>query len=544
MMSFFLTPFVIIFVGTILALVREKKRISSRQSQLIAFSFLVLLLILSVVLYYDILLWPFNFDGKPVAGSIWMFHTDYTGIYKRPTPPDSLSVNIWLIVPEFISFIMLLLYPLWMWASHRLTMIFIKRRRPKKGLPRVVILGAGFAGLSATRYLAEYPFEVKLVDKNNYHTFSPLLYQVGAAELAPHQIIAPLRSILRKQSNVSFLMGEVTGINFDDKTVYVGTKNEISYDYLIVALGSTPYFFGVPGASENTFKLNSLDQAIKLRNHILSCFEQAVQESNPDLRRSLLTFTIVGGGPTGVEFAGALCELVYGTLVKDYPTLDFKEVRIILLEAIERLLLAMPEKIGNYTLQRLQKMGTEVHLNSIVSEITSEAVYVKDGDKIPSKTIVWAAGSQGFPKAKEWGLETVARGQIKLLPTLQVPEHPNVYVTGDLAYFERDGKPLQMVAPVAVQQGKTAARNILRELKGLELKKFSYFDRGTLAVIGRNKAAGQIRNLSFTGFFAWLVWLIVHIYYLIGFRNRLYVLTNWAWDYFLRDRIERLILPC
>ncbi|MFX1535112.1 MAG: NAD(P)/FAD-dependent oxidoreductase, partial [Promethearchaeota archaeon] len=284
--------------------------------------------------------------------------------------------------------------------------------------------------------------------------------------------------------------------------------------------------------------------AIKLRNHILNCFEQAVQESDPELRRSLLTFTIVGGGPTGVEFAGALCELVYGTLVKDYSTLDFKEVQIILLEAIERLLLAMPEKLGNYTLQRLQRMGTEVRLNSIVNEITSEAVYVKDGSKISSKTVVWAAGAQGYPRAKEWGLTTMGRGQIKLLPTLQVKEHPNVYVTGDLAYFERDGKPLQMVAPVAVQQGKTAARNILRELKGLELKQFSYFDRGTLAVIGRNKAAGQVRSLSFTGLFAWLVWLVVHIYYLIGFRNRIYVLTNWALDYFLRDRTERLILPC
>ncbi|MFX1535113.1 MAG: FAD-dependent oxidoreductase, partial [Promethearchaeota archaeon] len=248
-MSFFITPIVIIFIGTILALVRGRRSLSPRQSQLIAFSLLGLFLILSVLLYYDILLWPFNFDGNPVTGSIWMFHTDYTGIYKRPTPPDSLSVNIWLIVPEFVSFIMLLLYPFWMWASYRLTMTFIKSRMPKKELPRVVILGAGFAGLSATQYLAEYPVEVILVDKNNYHTFSPLLYQVGAAELAPHQIIAPVRSILRKQSNVSFLKGEVTGINFDNKTVYVGTKNEISYDYLIVALGSAPYFFDVPGAS-------------------------------------------------------------------------------------------------------------------------------------------------------------------------------------------------------------------------------------------------------------------------------------------------------
>lgn len=408
--------------------------------------------------------------------------------------------------------------------------------------PRVVVVGAGFGGLQAVRTLAGAPADVVLLDRNNYHTFLPLLYQVAAAELEATDISYPVRTILRKLPNASFLMAEVKRIDLDGGFVEADGLF-MSYDFLILAAGSVPHFFGVEGAAEYAFPLYSLSQGIALRSHILRCFERAVHEADTAKRQRMLTFAIVGGGPTGVEFAGALAELIHGPLVKDYPDLDPQEVRIVLLEALDSLLSFLPEKLPNYTLTRLRKMCVDVRLKAIVNQITPQSVHLKDGTVIPTETVAWTAGVRGDPRIQDWGLPTARGGRVQVLPTLQVPEHPAVYVVGDLAYLEMDGRPLPMVAWVAKGQGKAAARNIARQIAGQELKPYRYRDLGSMVTIGRNAGVARLGNQAFTGLLAWVAWLTVHLITLIGFRNRLMVLLSWAWDYFFFERAARLILP-
>ncbi len=408
--------------------------------------------------------------------------------------------------------------------------------------PNIVIVGAGFGGLWAARALANSPTDVLLVDRNNYHTFMPLLYQVAAAELSPSQIINPVRSILRRQRNLRFSVAEVEAIKLEENTLRF-KGGALAYDYLILAPGSTPYFFGTPGADEYAYTLRTLDDGVTLRNHVLSCFERAVDEPDQELRQRLLTFAIVGGGPTGVEFTGALYELIHGNLRKDFSGLDFRQVRVVLLEALDGLLPGMRKRLGRYALARLQTMGIEVKLNTPVGRVEKETVYLQNGEIIPTETVVWTAGHRGHPLAEASGLATDRRGQVAVEPTLQLPGHSNVYVVGDLAAFNMDGKPLPMVAPVAMQQGEAAAENILRQTRGEEPQPFRYRDSGMLAVIGRNAAVADFGRLSFTGFFAWLLWLVVHLIKLIGFRNRLQVLVNWAWSYFFFDKAARVIVP-
>jgi NADH:quinone reductase (non-electrogenic) len=408
--------------------------------------------------------------------------------------------------------------------------------------PRVVVAGAGFGGLWAARALARARLEISFVDRNNYHTFSPLLYQVAAAELEPEAIAHPVRSIIRRLSHVRFVMAPVQKINLEARVVNADGL-DLAYDYLIVALGSRPHFFGVPGAEEYAFRLKTLEQAITLRNQILRCFERAMSESEAARRQRLLTFAIVGGGPTGVEFAGALAELIYGVLAKDYPTLDLREVRVVLLEALGSLLPGLPERLRSYTLARLRGMGVDVRLGTVVSEITREAVCARDGPILPTDTVVWTAGVRGVPAAQVWGLPVTRDGRVTVLPSLQVPGRPEVYVLGDLAYVEDGGRPLPMIAPVAIQEGVAAAQNILRQIGGRPPLPFRYRDRGTLATIGRNAAVAYVWGRSFTGFPAWVLWLGVHLVNLIGFRNRLLVMLNWAWDYLFYERAVRLILP-
>ena len=409
--------------------------------------------------------------------------------------------------------------------------------------PRVVIVGCGFAGLWAARYLGRSQAEVLVLDRNNYHTFLPLLYQVAAAELEPEDIIYPVRSILRKYPNVRFLMDEVTGIDLASRQVTT-SGHVFPYDFLILAVGSTSYFFGVTGAAEHAFQLKTLEHAIGLRNHILRRFERALYEADPQKRRQMLTFTVVGGGPTGVEFTGALAELIRGPLMKDYPSLDFKEeVRILLLEASARLLTGMPERLHTYALRRLRQQGVDVRLQAAVSQITSQAVSLQDGATIPTETVVWTAGVRGEALPHSIELPEARNGRLKVLPTLQTPEAPEVYVVGDLAYVEENGHPLPMVAPVAIQEAELAAENILRQVKGQALLPFHYRDPGTMVTIGRNAAVVQIQGRAFTGFLAWVLWLGVHLFRLIGFRNRLFVMINWAWDYLFYERTVRLIVP-
>lgn len=408
--------------------------------------------------------------------------------------------------------------------------------------PRVVIAGAGFGGLWAARTLAGEAVDVLLVDRNNFHTFYPLLYQVGAAEIDTSEICYPVRKILRGKPNVRFAMGEVEAVDLDARAVRVGGAH-VPYDHLILAIGSTPHFFGVPGAAEHAFPIRVVEDGMALRNHVLARFERAAREADPDRRRRALSFVVVGGGPTGVEYAGALAELVFGPVARDYPELDVDGVRIVLVEGLDRLLSTMRERLGRYARHRLERMGVDVRLGGMVSEVSGTGIRLEDGSRVAAETVVWTAGVRGDPAAERWGLPIERAGRVTVEPTLQVPGRPEVQVVGDLAAFEEDGALLPQIAPVAIQQGEHAARNVLRRLRGSEAEPFRYRDRGMLATIGRNHAVAELRGRAFAGFGAWILWVVIHVAKLIGFRNRLVVLTNWAWDYFTYERFARLILP-
>jgi NADH dehydrogenase len=407
---------------------------------------------------------------------------------------------------------------------------------------RVVVLGAGFAGLWAARALAGSSARVRVIDRNNYHLFLPLLYQVAAAELEPEHIAYPVRAILRGCRNVQFELAEVRRID-PVRNVVITDGVPIPYDTLVVATGSTTHYFGIPGAEEHAFPLKSLEHGIAIRNHILLRFERASHEPDARHRQRMVTMVIVGGGPTGVEFAGALAELVRGPLVRDYPDLDSREVNIVLVEAAQSLLPGFGAGSRDYARGRLEKIGVDVRLGAGVRLITEDAVHLQDGTTIPTETVVWTAGVRGDAPGPPGGMPFGEKGQVPVLPTLQVPGHPDIYVIGDLARVEQDGRPLPMVAPVATQEGSMAGRNILRQIRGLSPLPFRYRDSGMMLTLGRNAAVAHVKNRTFTGFPAWLLWLSVHLVKLIGFRNRLLVLINWAWDYFFFEKAVRLILP-
>jgi NADH:ubiquinone reductase (H+-translocating) len=406
----------------------------------------------------------------------------------------------------------------------------------------VVIVGAGFAGLWATRSLAKKPVDVLIVDRNNYHTFLALLYQVAAAELEAEDIAYPVRSILWNFPNADFALAHVRRIDRQNRTIKTDA-GAIPYDYLILATGSVTHSFGIPGVESHAYGLKTLEEAVALKNHIICCFEGATRETGEAGRRSLLTFVIAGGGATGVEYAGALSELVHGPLSRDYRTVDFRAVRIVLLEAADSLVAGMPERVRRYTLERLGKMGVDVRLGAKVAEVTTDAVILNGGERIPTRSVVWTAGVQGEPTAVLSGFPTERNGRIPVLPTLQVPGHPETYAVGDLASIGENGRVLPMVAQVAIQSAIAAARNILRQIDGKDPLPFRYRDRGSMITIGRNTAGVAIGSRSYTGFFAWILWLVIHLFNLIGFRNRLMVLVNWAWDYLLYERAVRFVFP-
>jgi NADH dehydrogenase len=408
--------------------------------------------------------------------------------------------------------------------------------------PRVVIVGAGFSGLWAAQGLARAEMDITLLDRNNFHTFYPLLYQVAAAELGPAEIAYPVRSILR-EGCVRFRMAAVEGLDLDGRMVHT-TEGPVSYDVLVLAMGSVPAFFGVEGAEQYSFPLRDMDHALPLRREVLSRFEKASFEPNADRRRALLTFVIVGGGPTGVEYAGALAELIHGPLLKDYPIIPRDEVRIVLVEGSGRLLGTMDDKLGRYALERLRLRRVDVRLETMVTRIRPDGVEFADGSDLDSDTVVWTAGIQGDPKVKEWGLETGGLGRVIVEPSLQVPGRPEVFVAGDLARaLGDDGQPLPQVAPVAAQQGEHLVEAIQAFVRGDPVPAFAYQDPGMLAVIGRNHAVAQVFGGRFTGFPAWVLWALIHVAKLVGFRNRLLVLVNWAWNYVFYERSVRLILP-
>jgi NADH dehydrogenase len=365
---------------------------------------------------------------------------------------------------------------------------------------------------------------------------------VATAGLEPEQIARPVRAILRGQAHLTFRMAEVQG--FDRQARVVQTQaGPIAYDFLILACGSVTNFLGLPGVAQDGYGLKDLDDAVGIRNHILRRFEEAAAESGPERRRQLLALVVAGGGPTGVEMAGALAELRRVLLDRDYPALDPDEVRVSLLEASERLLPTMPDRLAAAAAERLTQKGVEVRLGAAVDEYSRGVIRLRSGEQIPAATLIWAAGARASSLAAGLGTSLGPQGRVPVQPTLQLPGSPEVYVIGDAAYLETGGRGLPMMAPVAIQMAEAAAANILRQIGGRDPVDFLYRDPGSLATIGRNAAVAFIHGFSFTGFPAWVVWLVVHLIQLIGFRNRLFVLINWAWDYFLYDRAVRLITP-
>jgi NADH:ubiquinone reductase (H+-translocating) len=407
--------------------------------------------------------------------------------------------------------------------------------------PHVVIVGAGFGGLEAAQRLSKAPVQITLIDKHNYHLFQPLLYQIAIAGLVPSQIAYPVRTIFRRQANLEFRLGEVTHIDFDAQFIQLD-GSVIAYDTLILAVGGRTDFFGMNSLREYSFQLKDVESAINTRNHLLKMFELASREVDVQKRHELLTFTVVGGGPTGVETAGALAELINLVMVKDYPSLDLKEVHVILLEAADHLMESFPEELRSTTFRLLRKKNVEVLLNTKVADFNGRKVTLGNGDSIDTQTVIWTAGVRAEELTETLAAEKGRGGRIIVKPTLQHPDHPQVYVIGDAAYLEdENGRPLPMLATVAQQQARHAARNIRLELSNRAAEPFTYKDPGLLATIGRNAAVARLWGISFSGWPAWLIWVGLHVYRLIGFRNRLVVLLNWAWDYFFYESQVRLI---
>ncbi len=415
------------------------------------------------------------------------------------------------------------------------------REETTQGTPHVVIIGAGFGGMEAARKLANAPVRITMLNRENYHLFQPLLYQVAIAGLVPSQIAYPVRTIFRHQKNFTFQMGEVTAIDFDQRFVRMN-GSVIGYDYLILAIGGETNFYNLHSIEREAYQLKNVDSAVATRIHMLSMFEKASREPDPDKRRALLTFGIVGGGPTGVETAGALAELIRLVISKDYPDMDLKDVRVILLESASHVMEAYPDSLRKATYDLLVRKGVEIWLDARMTGYDGEKISLADGRCIPAYTLIWTAGVRSAGLADRLGLPQAAGARLVTEGTLQLAGHPEVFLVGDAAYLvDESGRPLPMLATVAQQEARAAVDNLRRLLKGQSPRPFHYQDPGLLATIGRNAAVARIAGLNFSGFIAWVIWVVLHIYRLIGFRNRLVVMINWAWDYFFYDSQVRLI---
>ena len=410
----------------------------------------------------------------------------------------------------------------------------------QKTRPRVVIIGAGFGGLLAARTLAKYPVQITLIDRQNFHTFQPLLYQVATAGLSPGEIAAPIRWIMRNHRNVEVLMSEVQGFDLSRRMVKI-EDGEVSYDYLIVAAGASHAYFGHDEWEPFAPGLKTIEDALEIRRRVLLAFELAERQADTDKEQVQLNFVVVGGGPTGVELAGTLAEISRQVLANEFRTIDPKKTRIVLLEGGPRILPAYPSDLSRSAEEQLRQLGVEVQTSAMVTLIEAGAVHV-GGTRLPAAVILWAAGVAASPLGKMLGAPVDRAGRVLVNPDLSLPGNPNVFVIGDLAALKDEhGHWLPGLSPVAIQEGKATAHNIGRELQGEPRKNFHYWNKGTLATIGRAAAVADFGRIHISGFLAWLAWLFVHIFFLIGFRNRLIVMIQWAWSYLTYERGARLI---
>ena len=417
---------------------------------------------------------------------------------------------------------------------------------PSTDKPRIVIVGGGFGGIQLARALSGEPVQVVLFDRNNFHTFQPLLYQVSTAGLEPDSIAFPLRKIFKRSKNIFFRWGEVQRV-VPEKNLLETSIGELEYDYLVLATGSTTNFFGMKGVAENAMPMKTVAEALNLRSVILQAFEEATLTNDPKERQELMTFVVVGGGPTGVETAGALAELKKHVLPHDFPELDLRLMRVYLLEATPRLLNGMSENSGTNAVESLQAMGVNVLPGASVKDYDGATIRLQDGSAIAAKTLIWAAGVigetiDGFAK------ESILRGnRLKVNEYNLVEGYGNIYAIGDVAVMpgtpdERYPNGHPMVAPVAMQQGQLLAKNLVRLTRQEPLEAFRYFDKGSMATVGRNHAVVDIGKFRFTGWLAWVMWLGLHLLMLVGFRNKIIVLINWIWNYLSYDRGTRLIV--
>jgi NADH dehydrogenase len=407
--------------------------------------------------------------------------------------------------------------------------------------PRVVIAGAGFAGLTCARALKRAPADILLVDRNNYHLFTPLLYQVASALLDPGEIARPVRQLIRPLHNADFLLANVTGADFEQRQLLTD-HGPLAYDYLVLATGSQSDYFGSASLAQHAFGLKELDEGLAVRNRVLKRFEESRWTTDREERRSLLTFVVVGGGPTGVEMAGALSELISLVLRKDYHDLDLGLARVILLEAAGSLLGTFAAPLREAARRSLEKKGVEVLFNARVKDVTPGSVRLADGHEIFASTVIWTAGVRASEVGRALGVALGRQARVEVMPTLQLPGHPDVFAIGDIAGAVDGDAPLPMLIPVAMQEGRKVAATIKDLLRSYGATNFRYKDPGIMATIGRNSAVAQLGPIRLTGFPGWLMWLVVHLVNVISFRSRIIVLINWAWDYVFYDRPIRLIV--
>ena len=408
-----------------------------------------------------------------------------------------------------------------------------------RNIPHVVIIGGGFGGLTCAQSLKRAPVRITVVDRANHHLFQPLLYQVAMAGLSPADIAAPIRSVLRKQKNVMVLLDEATDVDFKNQTVEL-RDSKLKYDYLVLATGGRTSYFGHDEWERFAPGLKDVDDAVEIRRRVLLAFEAAEKETDPVRRRALMTFVVVGGGPTGVELAGAIAELAQFVLARDFRNIYPGEAEILLLEGGPKILPSFAPDLSASAHRQLARLGVKVQIGAKVTNIDEHGVYL-GAERIKAATVIWAAGVRATALTQGLGAPLDRAGRVLINRDLTVPGHHDVFAIGDMTFLEQDEKPLPGVSPVAMQMGRCVARNIQNDLDGEPYEEFRYFDKGNMATIGRKAAIAEIGKLHLSGFIAWVAWLVVHIFFLIGFRNRFAVLFNWAWSYFTYQRGARLI---